>query len=277
MLTALHIKETESNSAFQRVFSSFRRNSVKVRIKENSDVQVKIIEVVKRRKALNWSKLDKYIGAQRNRLLCDAKTKLPKGRSYKRFFCDDYKHQLCINLSISLLSSLNDCTLKVGFVDMKMQFDSVINYLLKYIDTLTVITEKTDEYMEIADQLLEETGAPLRISKSTKALANCDLVIAPNGLYFDFIPKHNAVILTDRAIDKAIDCIVIHDYDIVLPKDIDSLCPEFLNRTYFASALYCVEKMYQLGSLIPSMCLSSNSVLTISSLKNQLKKLSDKS
>lgn len=275
MLTALHIENTEYKNSFSRFMGRLRRNRIKVEVKTVGRLSLKCVEYKCYSSHINWRLLDKKIGAQRNRLLCSSELCLPHDLHYKRFENDEYKHRLCTNTAISLLSRVRDLPLKVGLVDMDASFTVLPFYLLKYADNLCVVTSHYDEYNQLADTLLEETGVPLRLSKSTTALCDCDLIIAPKGMSYQNTLKHNAVILSDRC-EKDVPYTVISDYKIKLPQKLCDICPLWLDHTCFASALYIVERVYQLGSLLPALCVGNTQVHTLQSLCVALRNLCDK-
>lgn len=267
MLTSLYIETPQYKSKWMRFLSRFMFDTMVVDVKQADDIKVKCIEYTNRSGKVNFSKIDKEIGAQRNRLLCKKGTELPKNRGYKRFESSEYKERLCTNLAISLLSSLSELNLSVGLIDTDARFVTLPKYLLKYTDSVVVVTKQTEEYKEVNESLLHEIGAPIRLSKSYNSLYNCDMIVAPKLITESVNTKNDALILTAKKPDAQCGATVIYDYHVELDEKYRSIIPKGLSSTYFASALYTLLREYELGSYLPSLCISENKVHTVPSLK----------
>lgn len=276
MLTSLDIKTPEYNSKLKLWLSKLMFDSMKVEVRCADEIKLRHIEYTSRSGKVNWKKIDKEVKAQRNRLLCNKSTKLPKNSGYKRFSCKEFEYRLCTNLAISLLCRLKNCTLNVGVLDVDASFCSLMKYLLKYTDSVVVVSGETEIYKEVGEQLLNELGAPIRVSKSLRSLDNCDLIIAPKGLPNDAVIKEDAVVLTTKKPQKHYSATVVYDYRIELDEPLSNLCPECLSQVYFASALYTMCHMYKLGSVVPTLCITENKVHTPSSLKVLVQNIADK-
>ncbi len=276
MLTSLYIETPQYKSKFSKFFSRLMFDTMRVEIISAGDINVKCIEYINRRGKVNFAKIDKEVGAQRNRLLCKATLKLPKDLGYRRFYSSEFKARLCTNLAISLLSSLRDSNLSVGLIDTHASFTTLPKYLLKYTDSVVVVTEESDIYREVNESLLNDIGAPIRISKSVNSLYNCHLVIAPEPLKDIIATKAKALILTTQKPKFAADSTVIYDYHLELSDELKSVKPKGISETYFAGALYTLLRVYSLGSKLPDLCVGENKVHTPKSLKVILENIHDK-
>lgn len=276
MLTSLDIKTPQYNSKLKNFLSKLMFDTMRVDIIRAGDLKLKQIEYINRSGKVNWKKIDKDVLAQRNRLLCKKTLELPKDLGYRRFSSCEFKQRLCTNLSISLLCRAERKDVNVGLLDLDASFTGLPKYLLKYTDSLVVVTNETNVYTQVCEELLNETGAPIRVSKSPRSLEVCDLIIAPNGLTNDVTLAKNAIMLTIKKPEKTYDATVIYDYQIELSEELLKVCPENLSQTYFASALYTMCHMFKLGSLLPTLCVSDNKVHTPSSLKVLMQNIVDK-
>ena len=276
MLTSLDIKTPQYNSKIKQWLSKLMFDSMKVEVRCAEDIKIKHIEYINRSGKVNFKKIDKEVKAQRNRILCNKCTQLPKDSGYKRFSSKEFEYRLCTNLAISILCRLKCSNLNVGVLDADASFCTLLKYLLKYTDSVVVVSGETDIYKEVGEQLLDELGAPIRVSKSLRSLENCDLIISPKGLPNDAVFKEDAVILTTMKPQKHFVSTVVYDYRIELDEPLSKLCPDCLSEVYFASALYTMCHMYKLGSLVPSLCITENKVHTPSSLKVLVQNIADK-
>ncbi|MBQ6625821.1 MAG: hypothetical protein IIX27_00840 [Ruminococcus sp.] len=272
MLTALHVVNVQYNNVFSRIFSHLLSDKVTVEVREVDALKLRCVTYIKRHKNINVRKLDKAVKSQRNRLLLSDFDVMEELRpfGYKPFYSSELKRQLCTNTALVLLSLVKN-TVKVGLVDINADYTDFVKYLLKFTDDLTVVTLATKVYTQTANMLLEETGAPIRLSKTADSLSDCDLIIAPKGVEDTKVFKKDALILSDRKLKDNTHKNYVFDYVVELPDSLCGLCPSYLDKTYLASALYSVEKLYRLGSLIPTLVVCENTVHTIASLKNKLR------
>lgn len=274
MLTSLYIEKPEYRSGFAEFCGRLLPDRISVEVRQADFVKIKCISYRLRSGRVNYKKLDKIIGAQRNRLLCDKALGLPKELGYRRYENNEFLCRMCTNVALCILSRESLKNVTVGLVDTDASFTTLPEHLLRYTDSVVVVSDKTDVYSEVAETILYETGAPLRLSKTTRSLYDCDIVIAPKGVDNSFSLKQNAVVLTTKKPESEYQITVVYDYNIELPQYIRDICPEGIDDTYFASALYTLGHMYKLGSLIPTLCVSNNGVQTVSSLRNMLNKQS---
>lgn len=272
MLTALHIEKKQYKNKAVQFLSKLLKDKITVEIKTAGDVKLKCITYLSRREKVNFSKIDRIVGAQRNRLLCAEDSIIATKQGYKRFDDKLYKKRLCTNLSIALLRLCKKEKLKVGFVDIDGELSFFIKYLLRYCDSLNVVTHDIKNYSEFCDELMYETGVSVRISRKFLALSDCDIIIAPDYMDFSIKLKESAVVLCTEKPKINTRYTVVYDYCITLPKELIPLKTKFLSDTYIMSALYTMKMMYDLGSIVPSLCVCENSVHTIESLKNSVLK-----
>ncbi|MBR2715580.1 MAG: hypothetical protein IKB73_05180 [Ruminococcus sp.] len=266
MLTTLSVTAFESKNPFTHFLYKFKRDKITVKMSECYGLPVKNIEYIRYLDSIRWRKLDKVIKAQRNHILCGESISLPKERGYRRFHTDEYKRRLCINTSIGLLSNSKRKDVKVGLIDNHAEYMMLPKYLLKHTDSLCVVTKETDIYKQVAENVLEESGAPFSYYKTQNALKGCKLIIAPFSDYDTCITAFDTVILATEKPKNDTIATVIYDYSIPKDKNIEKACPQTLDSTYFASALYTIGKVHSLGTLLPRYSISENKVHTISSL-----------
>ncbi len=270
MLTALHIVKKEHKNIVGKFVSLITPDYITVETKSSGETQLKCVTYHSHREKVNFTKIDKYVKAQRNRLLCDEDTLLDESRGYKRFCSDEYKEYLCTNLALEMLSKFRNDYLKVGLVDINGDFMLYPELLLKYCDSLCVVTEQTDSYSELCDNLLYDTGVAVQLTKTKKSLEQCDFIIAPKTFDFTVSLKDRAVVFTTKKPEKRLLYTVVYDYCVELPQHLRQLKVDFLSDTYLSGALYTLCRMYELGELVPSLCVTQSCVHTAQSLKNMM-------
>lgn len=277
MLTALYINKVNHKSRMLGTMSSLLPDRIKVEIKEADDISIRCVEYISHKDKINFKKIDRIVGAQRNHLLCDKNIALPKELGYRRFEGTEYSKRLCTNTAIRLLQRVKDeRQLCVCLVDIDACFADIVPYLLKYTDKLVVITNKVNLYSQVADDMLSEFGAVLRISKNLLSTQTADLVIAPSYSRELKLKCENSVVLSVADTPLESNAIVIYAYDILLPKKLRGLLPKGITDTYLASALYSIDRRYMLGCVVPSLFIGKDSVYTIEALRKMLLSSVDK-
>lgn len=270
MLTSLYVEKPQSRSKVVNSLRKMRRDKISTQIKQSGGISVKCVEYVSYSGRVNYKRLDRIIGAQRNRLLCDKEILLPKNMGYKRFDDRGYKERLCTNLGIALLKTQENTSLSVGIIDKNAHYTTLPQDVLRYTDNVIVVSERFDIYKSVSEQLIEETGAVIRLSKNIGSLSECDIIIAPCGTEGMKAVSDKTLVLTTGDICDISGGIVVYDYTVKLPQMLSALCPKGIDGTYFLGALYSYLGVFELGSFVPRLCITKNGVHTTASLKTLL-------
>ena len=270
MLTALHIKKKEHKNAVAKLFYSLLPDRIKCDTKRAEKVRLRTITYISHRDKVNFSKIDALVKAQRNRLLCDENVELPEHLGYKRFCDIEYKKRLCTNLALELLRECKSLNLSVGLVDIEGDFSLYPKYLLKYCDSLRIVTHDIRHYSDVCEELLYDTGVSVVLSRSFDVLKNCDLVIAVSKMDFSVKLGDIALLLCVEKPRFKTSYTTVFDYGVNMPSGLRNLCTEGLSDTYIMSALYSLCTLYELGAYVPNLCVSQNCVHTLASLKNMM-------
>ena len=124
---------------------------------------------------------------------------------------------------------------------------------------------------EEADRLLVEKGAVLRISTDRGAIGEADIIIAPERLTQPLGCSGEALIFSAAAPECPQPSPVIRQYSFDLPGKLCELCPDYLDPMYFASALYTLAGVHELGSSVFTRCCDGRVLHTRMSLLKQLR------
>lgn len=267
MLTAFHIEEHEGG-----LLRYFRRNRLRVEHSFCDDAAVKSITYEHYRGKIGWSAIDRFVKAQRNRLLCSDALELPAELGYKRFVSYELSRRMCENAALFLLRELQGLKLSVTLYDPDGACAPLCEYLIPYTDPVCVVTDATDLYIEQARVLLREKGAALRISKGMTCLQTADLIVAPHRITRPLPCRPTATVLSGERPAAAQPAPVIYDYFIELPQKFVELKPPYLEDMYFASALYTLAGVDELGSELFYRCGDGSVIHTRRSLVEFLKK-----
>lgn len=249
MLTALNIEEYPSG-----MLRFLRRNRIRVEHRYCDDAAVKCVTYEQRRGKIGWNSIDRFIKAQRNRVLCPAELKLPADCGYKRFESNLLSKRMCENAALYLLRACGLQGVKVVLTDESGDSAGLCEFLTDHCDMLYVVTDMTELYAAQSDYLLNEKGAVLRVCRDNSCLRDADMIIAPSKLTKTLPCRSSALILTCEKPSAPQNCTAVYEYFIDLPSKYRELCPPFLDEMYFASALFAAAGVRGLGGEIFSRC-----------------------
>lgn len=249
MMTALQIEEYGKNR-----LRFLRRNRIRVEHRYCDTATLKCVVYEHNRGKVSWTSIDRFVKAQRNRVLCAPETDLPPSSGYKRFVSSALSRRMCENAALHLLRNTADRAIKAVLVDNSGDSAGLCEYLAEYCDPVYVITTATQIYSAQAEYMLSEMGASLRICHDNQRLNDADMVIAPECLRETLPCAANTLILTGEKPAQRQNAPAIYEYFFELPSKYQELCPAFLDDMYFASALYTMAGAKELGSEVFTRC-----------------------
>lgn len=270
MITALNIDERTAGG-LRAAFSLFRRNKICVEHFYCDRAAVKSLTYLHRRGKISWSFIDRYAHPQRANLLTPPDLELPAHLGFRRFSSLELSRRLCENAAVYLVCELSSLCPRVALIDNSAEYTGLCAYLLRYTDSVTAVSADPVPYLEEADRHLAECGAPLTVMKSAENLLSADLIIAPHRIDQPLCCSPNAVILSSCPPAVAPDAPVYYDYSFDLPEKLSAIKPPFLDDRYFASALYTLGGVYELGSSVFTRCGDGRILHTRKSLIGQLR------
>lgn len=267
MMTALQIEEHE------RGWMRFlRRNRIRVEHRYCDTATLKCVTYEHYRGKVNWTSIDRFVKAQRNRVLCAPDLALAPASGYKRFESPELSRRMCENAALFLLRSVKDRKIETVLIDDSGDCAGLCEYLAEYCDPICVMSSATRIYAAQAEYLLSEKGASLRLCHDKNSLSGADLIIAPERLTETLPCSSNALILTGEKPAAAQNAATIYEYFFDLPSKYQKLCPAFLEEMYFASALYTMAGAKELGSELFTRCGDGVTIHSRVSLSEVLKK-----
>ncbi len=270
MMTALHIEEHDGG-----FLSIFRHNRLRVEHLFCDEAALKSVTYEHYRGRVGWSSIDRFVKAQRNRVLCPADTDLPSQSGYKRFESTELSRRMCENAAVWLFRSEERKDIRAALIDPDGTCADFCEALTPYVDPLCVVTDAVDLYIEQAQTLLHEKGAAIRVSRSMSCLRGADVIIAPARIETPLPCSPTAVLLSGERPSVIQPAPVIYDYFFELPAKYAAMKPPYLDDMYFASALYAMAGVYALGSEVFTRCGDGCTIHTRRSLSELLKKRLD--
>lgn len=270
MMTALQIEQHPSG--FLRFL---HRNRIRVDYRYCDTAAVKCVTYEHYHGKVNWTVIDRFVKAQRNRVLCAPSLALPADSGYKRFHSAELSRRMCENAAVFLLRAAEFRGVKAVLIDNSGDSVGLCEYLSDFCDPVYVVTAATEIYAAQAEYLLNERGAALRICGGTDCLKDADLIIAPEKLTQTLPCPTYSLILTGEKPSAQQNTTAISDYFIELPSKYKELCPGDLDEMYFASALFALTGARELGGEIFHRCGDGNTLHTRGSLTALFRKRLD--
>lgn len=267
MMTALHIEEHEGG-----ILRFLRHNRIRVEHRYCDSAQFKCVTYEHYRGRIGWTGIDRFVKAQRNRVLCVPDLPLPEESGYKRYVSHALSRRMCENAALYLLRAVDTKDVKVVLVDNSGDSVGLCEYLADYTDPIYVVSGAIEIYAAQSEYLLNEKGAALRVCRGTDCLRDADLIIAPECLTEPLPCAPQSVILTGEMPSAPQNTAAVYEYFFDLPPKYRELCPSFLDEMYFASALFAMAGARELGSELFTRCGDGSVIHTRMSLVEQLKK-----
>ncbi len=267
MITALSIITPEQGKGIKRLINSLRANKISVELRRARGVCVKHITYTSYNGKINIGKIDKYIGTQRNRLLCAEEYGFPKESGYKRFYSPKFASRLCTNMALKILEKCkNSENITLGLYDPEGSLHGYLARVLEFCCEVYVITDCTEGYRAELDAVMDEFGATAVITKQREELGRCDFIIAPDEIAENLPVREDALVLAARSPKVGTKGLVFSKYYFKMPNGFDKIKPPELSEDYFCSALYTLGSQYELGSIVPTMCSNGSSSQTVQSI-----------
>lgn len=267
MMTALHIEEHDGG-----FFRFLHRNRIRVEHRYCDSAQLKCVTYEHYRGRVGWTGIDRFVKAQRNRVLCSPDLLLPQECGYKRYVSHALSRRMCENAALYLLRTVEARGIKVVLIDNSGDSVGLTENLSDFCDPVYVVTTATDIYAAQAEYLLNEKGAALRICRDSACLRDVDLIVAPEQITDTLFCPHDALILTGETPAVSQNTTAVYEYFFDLPQKYRELCPDFLTEMYFASALYAMAGVRELGAELFTRCGDGVILQTRQSLSQLFKK-----
>ena len=267
MLTALTVKNIDREKGIKGLLMRLKRDSATVDVDRARGVYFKHITYVSYGGKLHFEKLEKALGDSRFAIICDEKIKFPEKNNMKRFNNIDFSARLCTNFALNLLRECEFAEkIKIGIYDTDGKNSDFLPYIMKYTSDVTVVTNSATCYHEVLENIMEEMGACAVVTQSTDELKNCDIIIAPQNITESFPVRDDALIFTVGRPKAEVGGQLYYKYCFKMPNGFDRIKPDELDTEYFCSALYTLGRQYQLGSIVPQLCVNYSTSQTAKSL-----------
>lgn len=269
MLVALNVKNQFPKSFLKKLFNKVRGDRIVTQINNVGGVALRDITYIKRKGKINFEKLSSALGETRS-ILCNEGVVLPEG--FSRFENREFKSLLSINLGVYVLNELKKAgeDLHVVFYDPEGLYGEHLSRLSRVNNSLTVVTNKVEQYSEISENILNDSGAVVSVTDNRLRLMDCRLVIAPEGVREPLTTLGNTVILSGEKPALTLSGVCYYEYSLRTPNSFAALKPARFSAEYFSGALYSLARQYELGSIIPTSCSDSAHSQTPASLVKYL-------
>ncbi|MBR2109370.1 MAG: hypothetical protein IJ932_05460 [Ruminococcus sp.] len=271
MLVALNIENQLPKTRLEKLINTVRGDKIISEIKNIGGVALRDITYINRRGKINLDKLASALGETKC-IICNGDAALPEG--FFRFENREFRSLLSINLGVYILEELKKAgeNLPVGFCDPDGLYSEHIIRLSRCCNNLTAVTDNLEQYDEISEKILYDSGAVVSVTDNRRRLADCRLIIAPKRVREPICTLGNTVILSGEKPSVSLSGVCYYEYSIRTPNSFAVFKPPRFTAEYFSGALYSLARRYELGSVVPTSCsdrvLSQTPASLVKYLKN---------
>ena len=247
MLTLLSVNKDLS------FMGRFKRNKIKLTYDTLQGADIRCIECVLRHKDSCWRRIRKLCGEESENVLCGERLELPRDVNITRFAGDELRSRLSLNMAIEILKLCSETgkAVEVSVYDPDGRIADGVYAMLKFTDTVNVVTNRTELYSAEAERIMAEQGAVLRVSRRMKSLSSSHLIVAPLALRTQLPCEKTAVILSTLPPLVSQKCALYYKYYFESGEEFKKFTSEGFDAEYLASALYSLCGRFDLGSLVP--------------------------
>ena len=276
MLTVLTVTQNRSKRVLKRLWSRIKPNSPKAKVLSKAGVLLLQITVTQenRCKQIPVKKIKKMLGRGTREVLCRQDLSLPIDCGFHRYTSSLFMRRLCENGVLVALKEANciPSSINVSLYDPKAIHSDMAEYLLRHCGSLRIITNHTDFYHRESDRLMEEYGASILVGDQMDWLSTCHVLVAPDKIRKRLQISPSTIVFTGEKPAVDIRGELYYRYKASLPEKYEELLPKELEPEYFMSALYELEKIHELGCLVPEYFVSNESCVSLEEISKHIKK-----
>lgn len=201
----------------------------------------------KHRGKIPWEEIEKAAGRFCKRAVLQSKVVIPENVGIKKFEPKVFDKILLFNSAVSVLEklSLDPLKMSVTVFDENGYLTAKIEKLVMLCSQIRVVTSCIQSYEDVARMLFEKYGISLIISQSAgNSILTSTAVISDKSADVPLI-YHGLLFTNQRR--KMLNATVLCGKEFSLPKEIENLVPNGVDRLTFASALYelCAAKQLE--------------------------------
>ena len=271
MLTVLTIEDRVKDTKWGRVRSHLSIDTIKSQTAEGK-VPVHHIKYINRTGRVNWKRIEKVTGHS-TPVLYSGDSVPSENTCIKFFEGREHSKRLCGNMALAVLGMMDSVpkNLRIGLWDPRGEYWDLSEAFLRFTDNLIVVTKNLRFYREVAEQIMDESGAVLCVSSDVKSLCSCGLIISPDAVDFSFTPATGTVLLSGERPLVSVSCFAFYRYCFSLKGELAECKPRGISTELFAAGLYSLCGIYELGSLVPLVCSGDSRSHTTLSLRRYLR------
>jgi len=250
----------------------FKRNKIRLTYGALLGADIRLIECILRHEGAGLKRIRSLCGEDAGTVLYSEELQLPEDAKIKRFASDELRSRLCLNMAIEMLKlcSQTDKEVKVSVYDPDGRIADGVSAMLKFAETVNVVTHRTELYSAEAERIMTERGAVLGVSRRMRSLSSSHLIVAPLALKTRLPCEKTAVILSTLPPLVPQKCALYYKYYFDLGEEFRKYTELGFDAEYLASALYTLCGRFDLGSVVPQATKGAGESHTLVSLAKYL-------
>ena len=272
MFAVLEINNKRKLNYFGNIKAKILKNSVQWQIDQYRTLRFIRIFAYENKKGLRWEKIAEVAKNATDGVLLPIGIEIPKDIKIKKVSVETYQRSLFISSIQAIIkqSGLNTQDIKVCIIDSNGRLGDFILDLVEVSGMVKVITDNLDNTENVAKYVLEEKGVNIIVTDEATAVKDCNIIVADGEIdeTYEFNGDQMIFSLGSKS-DK------FHMYTkckIRICEKLKKICPEDIDETDFAVAVYLTTSQYERIDRMPVLSFSADKEYIIEDLAKMLYK-----
>lgn len=223
---------------------------------------------VERGLPLSFEHLAAAAGNLAGRMLLPGDVVLPPDCPLARFDTESYRTLLLFSgvrrLLFEGIRQNDPQAMRVGLYDPAGRCAAAALRLLRYTESVRILTGRLSAYAHYSRKALEMYGVEFIFSRDPYVLDGCSAIVAPFGMDGGALPS-KTILFSGRADDVAF---TLNGDCITLPAPLEAQRPPGIDRLDFAAALHSSARFPALSALIPHSFSRNGKLFSLKSIAN---------
>lgn len=271
MIVTLLVEKRKNRNIAEFLSSLFVPFKISSRVRKQYHVSVLQIRYQLMRGKINFGWLYPCLSGKDLMVLCDKNTDLSSTK-LTRFESSDFNRAMMLSFirNMNENGKLELSGVRAAYFDPMGEHPDEAEQLAEILPGLMVITDMPKYYEIFADNLMDEKGLVLTVSNDYGQFTDKQLVVTSGAIDRNLPLSSQSIVFSPERPLVSTKCSVLWKFAVETPQKYSRLKPDWIDDEYFLSALYSLEGIKKLESLIPDSAGSGNESFTDESLIRRL-------
>jgi hypothetical protein len=240
VFVALELIDRENGGLWQKLRARLVRPTMWLDAGECLGGRYAVLHIETSGGKIDWEAVERICGSYAAKLLLPENLEPPTDGRLRRLSLRRFGEQVLLKTACELVARTKMPMYRrvLGLVDPAGNHASLLPGLLRHYTSVKVLTEETQWYRDISDQMMEDLGAPVLLAEDFGSFRDCVLVVAPSAVYTDREAALPCPILCGDAFVAAGRFARISGLQATVRESVRECCPRGIRPHDFAGALY---------------------------------------